>query len=186
MVDARYRQLPRHRLTVTEASPTSVVESFLLLTPDLLGLRVVPADDGIYFAICPVAALCPSPAARFARPASALLPRRAALELALRTFLETPASVVAVSLPTQRPVFFIVEQNELALEVDMASLAAALRGDPTRAPAPWLQQVIDRVTRKHLYLILGLERTPSGRDAIGAVPLWPAAGTSTQNALRIG
>jgi hypothetical protein len=178
-VDARYRRLPGRKLAVTEASSTAVVESFLLLTPDLLGLRVVPADNGIYFAICPVGALCPSPAARFDRPASDLLPRRAALELALGTFLETPAAVVAVSLPTSRVVFFIVERDELASEVNMGSLAKALRGNLARTPAPWLRRVIDQVTARRLFLILGLEPTPSGRDALGAMPLRPGAGTGS-------
>ena len=110
-ITARYARGPK--LTVTEASPTGVIESYLLLTADFLGLRVVPADNGIHYAICPVRATCPYPGPRAARPASAFIPRRQALELALRTFLETSATVVSVSLPTPEYVFFLVERDEL-------------------------------------------------------------------------
>ena len=99
-LDARYRVRPGRGLVVTEATSTGVVESFALLTPDLLETRLVPADNGIYYAICPVGATCPYPARRFARPAADFVPRRLALELALHTFLETSADVVAVWLPT--------------------------------------------------------------------------------------
>ena len=122
------------KLVVTEASPTDVIESFLVLTPDFLGLRVVSADNGIHYAICPVRATCPYPGSRAARPASAFIPRRQALELALRTFLETSATVVSVSLPTPEYVFFLVERDELR-GVDMAALAKALAGNPARSPA---------------------------------------------------
>jgi hypothetical protein len=100
---ARYRILPGRRgLGVTEATSTDVVEYVTLLTPDLLEARLFPADNGIWYAICRRRATCRYPAARFARPAADLVPRRLALELAIRTFLETSADVVAVSLPTPR------------------------------------------------------------------------------------
>jgi hypothetical protein len=79
-------------LAVTEATSTGVVESFTLLTPNLLETRIVSANNGIDDAICPVDATCPYPARRFARPAAELVPRRLALELALRTFLDTTKS----------------------------------------------------------------------------------------------
>lgn len=100
-LDARYRRVPGQALAVTEATTTGVVESFTLLTPDLLEARVVPAANGIYFAICPARATCPYPARRFSRRRQTLLPACLALELALRTFLETSATVVAVLLPTR-------------------------------------------------------------------------------------
>ena len=118
---------------MTEASSTGVVESFTLLTPNLLETRVLAADNGVYYAICPVRATCPYPATRFARPAADLATRRLALELALSTFLETSADVVAVSLPTPRFIVIIVERAELAREVDLPALANALDGDPSRA-----------------------------------------------------
>jgi hypothetical protein len=134
----------------------------------------VPADNGIHYAICPVRATCPYPGPRAARPANAFVPRRQALELALRTFLETSATVVSVSLPTPEYVFFLVERDELR-EVDMAGLAKALAGNPARSPASTLRRTVDEITRPRLFVPLGLEPTPGGRQALGAVPLWLSA-----------
>jgi hypothetical protein len=134
-IDARYRVLPGRGLAVTETSSTAIVEAFALASPDLLETRLLAADNGIYYAICAARATCPYPARRFTRPAADLIPRRLALELALHTFLETSADVVAVSLPTSRFIAFIVERKELAREVDLQTLANALGGDP-RAPSP--------------------------------------------------
>jgi hypothetical protein len=173
-VDARYRALPVPGLAVTEASSTGVVESFALLTQDLLERRHVSAGNGIYYAICPVRATCPYPARHLARPAAHFVPRRLALELALRTFLETSADVVAVSLPTPRFIAFIVERKELVREVDLPALAKALRGDPTRDTlSSSLEEVVDRLTRPRVFLAAGLEPTPSGRDAWAGIPRWP-------------
>jgi hypothetical protein len=172
-VDARYRVLRGHRLAVTEASSTGVVESFVLLTPDFLETRYVSAENGIYYAICPVRSTCPYPPRRLAHPAADLVPRRLALELALRTFLETSADVVAVSLPTPRFIAFIVEREELAHEVDLPALAKALRGDPARALSSSLKGVVDRATRPRVFLAAGLEPTPTGRDSWVGIPRWP-------------
>lgn len=163
------------KLAVTEASSTGVLESYLLLSRDYLDLRVVPADNGIHYAICPTHAICPYPGPRSARAPSAFAPRRQALELALRTFLETSASVVEVSLPTRDYVFFLVERDELAGAVDMDALRKVLSGNPRRAPAASLRKIVDDITRPRLFFPLGLEPTPSGRDALGAAPLWPDA-----------
>ena len=171
-LDARYRVLPGRALVVTEATSTGVVESFALLTPDLLETRYLPADNGIYYAICPAGATCPYPARRFARPAADFVPRRLALELALRTFLETSADVVAVSLPTPRFIAFVVERSELSREVDMPTLAKALSGDPSRVLAASLARVVDRVTRPRIFLAMGLEPTLSGRESWVGVPRW--------------
>jgi hypothetical protein len=168
-ISARYVRGPK--LAVTEASPTDVIESYLLLTPDLLGLRVVSADNGIYYAICPVRTTCPYPGPRSARPANAFAPRRQALELAVRTLLETSATLVAVALPTPDFVFFLVEREELTREVDIAALARALRGNPARTPAASLRRVVDEITLPRLFVSLGLEPTSSGRYALGAAPL---------------
>jgi hypothetical protein len=78
-VSSQYVQPGGRGLEVTEASSTNVVESFTLLSPDLLGARIVPADNGVYYAICPVAATCPYPAGRVARSAASFVPRRIAL-----------------------------------------------------------------------------------------------------------
>ncbi len=183
-LDPRYRAMPGGGLAVTEATSTGVVESFRLLTSDLLKTRFVAADDGIYYAICPVRATCPYPARRFGRPAADLVPRRVALELALRTFLETSADVVAVSLPTPRFIVFIVERVELAREVHMQALAKALSGNPSRALSASLEGVIDQVTRPRIFWGLGLEPTPSGRDSWAGMPRWPSHQESQTSASR--
>lgn len=174
---ARYRLLPGRKLRVTEVTSTGVIESFTLLTPDLLETRVLAADNGIYYAICPARATCPYPARRFARPAADPVPRRLALELALRTFLETSVDVVAVSLPTPRSILFVVERTELAREVDLQTLAKALDGDPSRALSASLEGVVDRVTRPRLFLFLGIEPTRSGRDSWTGLPRWTSWST---------
>jgi hypothetical protein len=170
-VDARYRRL-RPGLAVTEASSAGVVESFTLLTPDLLEARSVGAGNGIYYASCPVGATCPYPVRRFARPAADLVPRRLALELAVRSFLETSADVVAVSLPTRRFVLFVVEREELAQAVDMPALARALSGQSARALSASLERLVDRFTRSRMFLFVALEPGPNG-VAWAGVPLWP-------------
>jgi hypothetical protein len=177
-LDARYRVLPSRGLAVTEASSTAVVESFALLSADLLGIRYLPADNGIWYTICPVGAACPYPARRVARSIADLVPRRLALELVLRTFLETSAEVVAVSLPTADFTAFIVERSELAREVDLRSLSRRLRHYDSRALPPALDKVVDRLTRPRLFLSLGLEPSPGGRLAWAGVP-WSRTGTST-------
>jgi hypothetical protein len=172
-LDARYRFPPGRGLAITEATSTGVVESFTLLTLDLLETRFLPADNGIYYAICPVRATCPYPDRRFARPAADFASRRLALELALRTFLETSASVVAVALPTPRFTAFVVEREELARAVDLATLAKALVGDPSRAVSASLKEIVDRLTRPRVFLFVGLEPTPSGRTSWAGIPRWP-------------
>lgn len=171
-INARYLAPRGPDLAVTEASSTGVIESFSLTTgPD--GLRVVPADGGIYFAICPRHASCPHPARGSGRPAAAFLPRRQALELALRTFLETPADVVAVSLPTTRFVLFIVERGELEREVDMPAFMKRLAGNPAIAVDASLRRSVDLLRYSRIFVPLGLASTPTGSDTMPAMPLWP-------------
>src|SRR5262249_31656207 len=172
-LDARYRVVRGRGLAVTEASAMGVLESFTLVTLDRWEPRALRADNAIYYAICRVHARCPSPARRLARPAAQLLPRRLALELALRTFLETSADIVAVSLPTPRFILFVVEREELEREVDLAAVAKALDRGPSRSLSSSLKVVGDGVPRPRVYVTLGLEPTPSGRDTLEAVPRWP-------------
>ena len=174
--DASSRYLGSHGtgLEVTEASSSAVIESFTLLSPDLTDARIVSAARGIYYAICPVGATCPYPARRLARAPASFLPRRLALELAVRTFRDTTADVVAVSLPTASFVLFVIERGDLA-DDHLIAAARALRGDPDRSPSPALRALVDRVTRPRIFAFVGLESTPSGRDSLAAVPLWPNA-----------
>lgn len=178
-VDTRYKLVPGRRLAVTEATTTSVIESFTLLSADLQEARVISADNGIYYAICPRGATCPYPHRGFARPAADFLPRRLALELALRTFLETSVNVVVVSLPTSRFILFVVERAELGRYVD-PDVARALSTEPSKAPTPCLRQLVERLTRPHVFVFLSLEPTPSGRSTLGAMPRWPVLSASDE------
>jgi hypothetical protein len=176
-LNARYRLLPGRNLVVTEASSTGVVESFTLLTPNIQATRTVDAANGVWFAICPARAMCPYPAVRDGLSAAAILPRRLALELALRTFRETSASVVAVSLPTPRSfTILILERSQLAQDANLASLARAVERATTHTLASVPRRVIDRVTRPHVFVFLALEPTSGGRETFAAIPRWPDLG----------
>jgi hypothetical protein len=117
-LDADYRRSGGNGLRVTEAGPTGVVDS-LTLVVDLVDLpHVVSASNGVYFAVCTRRGHCPYPARSASLPALARLPRRLGLELALRTFRETAAELVVVSLPTTRPTWLVFERDDLEGAVD--------------------------------------------------------------------
>jgi hypothetical protein len=164
-VDARYRRSHGPRLAVTEASSTAVIDSFTLFSGLAEEPRVVPTANGIYYAVCPIGARCPYPG-RWARPATAFLPRRAALELAVRTFLETSADVVAVSLPTPRFVLLILERDELLGSVDAAALRDELTGDPASAPDRPLRRLVDQLTGPCLFVPWALVPVSDTRETI--------------------
>lgn len=109
----RYRLEPGRKLAVTEVTSTSVLESLTLIESWVELPRVVPAANGVYFALCTVRVRCPYPPPRAAWSVGAPLPRALALELAVRTLLETTLDVVVVALPTARPVWFVLERGEL-------------------------------------------------------------------------
>ena len=169
-VNARYRRVPGPKLLVSEASATRVIESFTLLGAGMDWGRTVSASNGIWYAICPARAQCPYPARGAARPAADYLPRRLALELAVRTFAETSADLVAVSLPTPSFTLMIVEREDLTDQ--LPELARALRG---AAPTSHLR-VVDLVTRPRVYVGVALEVTPSGGQTFVAYPRWPTEG----------
>jgi hypothetical protein len=169
-LNARYRRMPGRKLVVTEATTTASVESFTLLDAGMGEARTVSAANGIWYAICPPRATCPYPGRRFARPAGDFLARRLALELAVRTFLRTPAAVVAVSLPTPNFTFLIVERHELA---ELPALAKALGGSPARAPSASLLRIVDQLTRPRVFVAIELEPTPGGSFTLTGSPYWP-------------
>jgi hypothetical protein len=158
-VDARYPGL-----RVSETSSTAVIESLTLFGAD--EPRVVPADRGIYYAVCPNRATCPYPG-RAARPPTALAPRRVALELALRTFLETSADLVVVSLPARRFILLVLERNAIEPQSVSESLAPYAPVDRSLQ----LHALVDGETLAHLYVPLALAPTASGRDSLFAWPL---------------
>jgi hypothetical protein len=149
------------------------------------------ARGGVWYAICPERALCPYPAPWLARPASDHLVRQIALQLVLRTFLETDAPVVGVALPTPQFVALIVEREELARKVDLAAVARALGEqpllDPTLSafalaprahgephPQAALLRMVEELTRPRTYLFLGLEFGPTGGPSWAGMPYWPS------------
>jgi hypothetical protein len=165
-LSARYRVMPGRKLVVTEATTTGVVETLTLVT-DWLEPRVVRADNGIYFAICSLRARCPYPARSKAWRTLAFLPRRQALELALRTFLETPVSLVVVALPTREPVWVVFERDFLT-EIDAPAVLEQLAA--TRASVrPPLRKLVDQLTFSRLFVPLPVLPPPD--DTIYAIRL---------------
>jgi hypothetical protein len=165
-VTARYRQVPGRKLVVTEATPTGVVESITLVTDWLEPARLVPAGNGIYFAICSARATCPYPARSAAWPLAALMPRRQALELAVRALLETSVDLVVVALPTARPSWVVVERDDLCASIDLPQVLDRLTQDPAVSDSS-LMELLDRLTRPRLFLPLPILPPPD--DTIYAV-----------------
>jgi hypothetical protein len=168
-INARYRLMPGRKLVVTEATSTGVVQSFTLVTDWLEPPRIVPADNGIYFAICSARAKCPYPRRSAAWPAVAFLPRRQALELALRTFLETSVSLVSVALPTAKPVWVVFERDDLLANIDAPVLRDQFANPPAAADTEF-RELIGRLTRPRLFLPLPI--LPPPPDTIYAVRLF--------------
>jgi hypothetical protein len=169
-VDARYRTAPGRKLAVTEASTTAVVDSLTLLTDPLNEPLEVRADNGVYFAICSARATCPYPARSASWPVTAFLPRRQALELAVRTFAETSATLVVVALPTRQPVWLVFERTSFLATVDAQALRGLLAGDPAIADAA-LRVVVDEVTLGRLFAPGPIYSTSPTTETLVAVSL---------------
>jgi hypothetical protein len=159
-VDARYPAL-----RVTEASSTAVIDSVTLFTAEA-DPRVVPAGNGIYYAVCPIRATCPYPG-RAARPSAAFAPRRVALELAVRTFRETNTDLVLVSLPTLRFVLLVFERAD----VDASSISEGIDNDPPTEASLELRNVVDSTTLPRLFEPFALEKCADGRDTLLALSI---------------
>jgi hypothetical protein len=173
-VNARYRRLPGRKLAVTEVTSMGVVDSVSLITDPLDAARVLPAENGIYFALCSVEAKCPHPARWAAWPAAAFRPRRQALELAVRAFEQTAATVVVVALPTWSPTWLVFERTELLEQVG-APLRNQLSADPRFADAG-LRGVVERLTRERTFLPLGIEEVAPGHETFIAITLFERSG----------
>jgi hypothetical protein len=170
-VNARYRLAPGRKLAVTEGSTTGVVESLTLVSDLFKAPWVVPADNGIYFALCPARAECPYPARSVSWPALAFLPRRQALELAIRTFLETSANLVLVALPTPKPVWLVFERDDLFAHIDAQALRGRLAGRPALLDAG-LRQLIDELTRPRLFIPLAIVAVGPRHETFEAISLF--------------
>ena len=144
-----------------------VVESVSLMTDPVEPLHVVPARNGIYFALCSVRANCPYPARSAAWPAAAFRPRRQALELAVRVFSRTTADLVVVALPTRSPTWIVFERADVFAEVG-ATLRDQLAGDPGFADAG-LRAIVDRLTRERTFVPLEVMWVGPGRETFVAV-----------------
>jgi hypothetical protein len=167
-VTAGYRHAPGRNLAVTEATPTGIVESVTLITDWVESWRVVATNNGIYFAICDAGARCPYPVRSAAWPAEASTPRRMALELALRTFVETSANLVVVALPTVRPVWIVFERDDLLATMDARTAIQQLASNPGVAGST-LQEVVNQLTRPRMFVPLPILPPPD--DTIYAVRL---------------
>ena len=117
---------------------------------DRLDGRIVTIDSGIYFSICSARARCPHPARWAAWRVAAFLPRRQALELALRTLLETSVSLVVVSLPTPQPVWTVFERDDLLANIDAPAVLDKLASSPAVIDLP-LRDFGGRLTRPRLF-----------------------------------
>jgi hypothetical protein len=167
-MNARYRQRPGRKLAVTEATSTGVVKSLTLMSDGLQLARVVPADNGIYFAICPARASCPYPARSAARPATDFLPCREAFELALRTFLETSVTLVVVALPTAQPVWIVFERDDFVADIDTPAVRDQLASNPAVLDLP-LRELVRQLTWPRLFAPLPILPPPD--DTIYAVSM---------------
>jgi hypothetical protein len=168
-VTTRYASV--HGLVVTEASSTAAVGSLTLWSADGTSAREVPTAGGIYYALCPIRATCPFPSRTRARPITALGPRLAALELAMRSFAETTADPVVVALPTRRWVLLVLERSELAAIAAPAELHGG--ADPRVLPTRAVRAAVDELTLHHLYTPFALDIGSDGTDTLAAIQLTP-------------
>jgi len=173
-VETRHHPAAGTRSVVTDVSLTLVVASVELGASGSQPARSIPADNGVHFAVCPVGtAMCAAPGRGVSRRASSAA-GRVGLELALRTFLETPATLVVVSLPRagRRPTALVFERSFLR-GIDADSLLRQLGEDATAGDR------LDRAARRHLVALAGLASYSQTRDTLLAVPL-PDAATNTR------
>lgn len=160
-VSGRYLGIPGRRLVVTEASSLGVVDSITLVTDWFAAPRVVPSGNGVYFAICTARSRCPYPARRAAWPVTAFLPRRLALELAVRTFRRTTADLVVVSLPTESPAWVVFERADLLRVARVGEVLDALSGRPETSDTH-ARELVERLTGPRLFEPLPILPPPPG------------------------
>jgi hypothetical protein len=166
-VNARYRGLPGRKLRVTEVTTTGIVESLSIIEDPLEPARVVPADNGVYFALCRMRARCPYQGWPGAWPPGAFRPRRMALELAVRTFSQTSAALVVVALPTSVATWIVFERDDLLAEVG-APLRKRLTAAPSYADEK-LRTVVDRLTRRRTVVPIEIVPIAPGRRTFTAI-----------------
>ena len=167
VVNGRNRLVPGRKLLVTEASTTAVVGTLTLVT-NPAEFRVVSTENGVYYALCSARATCPYPRRSASWSPTAARPQLQVLELALRTFLETSANLVVVSLPTRRPTWAVIERDDLLQTVDAPAVLARLT-PPSATINAELRELVDRLTKSRLFVPVPL--LPPSLQTIFAVSL---------------
>lgn len=148
-----------------DVTPTQVVASIELVGGSQPP-RSVPADGGVHFAICaPRATPCTDPGGG-ASDAAVRAARHHGLELALRTFLETPATLVVVSVPRVAgpPTVLVFERRVLVPDGRTGALLRLVERSAQSA---------ERIARRHLFALAGLVSDSPARDSLVARSLEP-------------
>ena len=172
-VERRYRLPDGRALRVAEVTSTLPVASIEVVARDA-GQRSIATDNGIFFELCGRGTVSHCALQRRGGTgASALLARSQALELALRTFRDTRAAVVVVSLPQSatREAWLVFERASLRA-VDTPVLLRHLHaGEPGASLS--LARRVDSLTLGRLFTPAGLVSHSETTDSVVAVPLSP-------------
>lgn len=171
-VESRDRRAAGTRFAVTDVSLTLVVASVELGASGSQPARSIPADNGVHFSVCPLGtSMCAAPGSGVSRRTSSAA-GRVGVELALRTFLESPATLVVVSLPRPDgwPLIALVFERSVLRGINADAVLRQLGDDGAAADR------LDRVARAHLVALAGLGSYSQTRDSLLMVPL-PVAAT---------
>jgi hypothetical protein len=159
--NTRYRNMPGREPIIAESTTTGTVDSLTLVGGFAGDGYVVPASNGIYYALCPTAARCTFGSGRRSWAPTAYLPRRLAVEIALRTLDETTADLVVVSLPTATPVWLVFERAQLLDGMEAIDWYVHLRHPPGTDSKPFRKLLLER-TRPALFVPLPVLPPPPG------------------------
>lgn len=147
-VNARYRLLPAGssspRRQVGRRHASRPPDDRLARKADLPYGQQNPLRD------CSARARCLYPGRRPAWRVAVCMPRRQALEHALRALLETTASLVVVSFPTAQPVWVVCERDDLLASTDVPAVLKRVASNPANIDPP-LCELAGRLTRSRLF-----------------------------------
>jgi hypothetical protein len=141
-----------------------IVETLTLVTSGWELLRVVPADNGIYYPLCnrrDLGGTCGYPVTGGAWQLRAFRPRMMAFELAVRTFQETTADLAVVALPTATPAWVIFERDDFYSLIDPETLWPQIMIRIYRLEDRF-SGLVDRFANPRLYRPLPLWPPPPG------------------------
>lgn len=151
-------------LWVGDPASMGIVETLTLVTSEWELLRVVPANNGIYYPLCnrrDLGGTCGYPVTGGAWQLRAFRPRMMAFELAVRTFQETTADLVVVALPTATPAWVIFERDDFYSLIDPGTLWRQIL-IPVYRLQDRFSGLVDRFTIPRLYRPLPLLPPPPG------------------------